>query len=279
MSSTDKIVAHLNEIHGLELALVQTLTAHIAITPRGRYRAILELHRDETREQAKSIQARLRELGVGRNPLQLVGTVANTVVGQAVAIGKAPIDLLRGGSGEEKLLKNARDEISSEALEIAFYDALEALAEGVGDVETAELARLHRTQEERAMAELRAEIKHLAQDVIDAEVKGRSSYDASRTGAADAARATGRQVRDAVRSVPGEPELEGEIRGTVASEEDLAIKNYGSLTVERILPKLKILPELELAKIDGYERQHRNRKRVLDRIRALRERQPAGAAS
>jgi len=87
------------------------------------------------------------------------------------------------------------------------------------------------------------------------------------------------RAKETVRAIPGEQELEGEIRGARADEADLAIAGYDSLTVEQILPKLKLLPELELARVDAYEREHRNRKRVLDRVRKLREGTPATAGS
>jgi ferritin-like metal-binding protein YciE len=334
LDTQDKIVQELSIIHSIELALVQTLTAHIAITPRGRYREVLERHLDETRAQAGRIQERLGELGAARNPFQIAVGAAQTFVGQAVAIGKAPLDLLRGASGEEKLLRNARDEAASEALEIASYDGLEAIATALGDTATAQLARDHRAQEEQTLRDLREVIPQLARDVVAAQVGGEPVYDVGSTGAADAVRATARFVRragrqaqdevvetaeqagaatraaasdvadaaeqtaeqtrrtarrtarrtqgaarDAVRSIPGEQEIEGQVRGAQAGPEDLAIAGYDELTVERILPKLRLLPELELAKVDAYEREHRNRKRVLDRIRQLREGQPAGTTA
>ena len=98
-----------------------------------------------------------------------------TVVGQALVLTKGPFDLLRGGpSGEEKLLKNARDEVVTEALEIATYDALEALALAVGDDATARLAARHRGQEERMLEQLRGHIPHLANAVAQARAGGRA---------------------------------------------------------------------------------------------------------
>jgi ferritin-like metal-binding protein YciE len=334
MNTQDKIVQELSIIHSIELALVQTLTSHIAITPRGRYRDVLERHLGETKTQAGRIQERMADLGAGRNPIRVaVGTV-EAAVGQALALGKAPLDLIRGASGEEKLLRNARDEAASEALEIASYDALEAIATQLGDETTAQLARDHRAQEEQTLRDLREVIPQLARDVVAAQVQGEPVYDVGTTGAADAVRDAARFVRragrkaqdeavetaqeagaatraaasdvaeaaeetvdatrrtaqrtaakaqeaatDAVRAIPGEQEIEGEIRGTQARAEDLAIAGYDTLTVEQILPKLRLLPELELAKVDAYEREHRARKRVLDRIRQLRERQPAGTTA
>ncbi|MGB0096670.1 MAG: hypothetical protein WBP81_29545, partial [Solirubrobacteraceae bacterium] len=60
----------------------------------------------------------------------------------------------------------------------------------------------------------------------------------------------------------------------VASEEDLAIARYDSLTVEEIVSKLPELSQIDLAKIDSYERKHDNRTTVLSRITALRHAEP-----
>ncbi len=74
-----------------------------------------------------------------------------------------------------------------------------------------------------------------------------------------------------MRSVPGEAEVEGEVRGaTTEIDDELPIEGYDGLTVEQLLPKLKGLSADELAVVDGYERGERNRKRVTDRIAALR---------
>ena len=54
--------------------------------------------------------------------------LAESVVGQAIALAKSPLDVLRGHGGDEKLLKNAKDECATEAREIATYDAIETLA-------------------------------------------------------------------------------------------------------------------------------------------------------
>jgi hypothetical protein len=35
--------------------------------------------------------------------------LVESVVGPALALGKTPLDLLRGSGGEEKVLKNAKD--------------------------------------------------------------------------------------------------------------------------------------------------------------------------
>jgi hypothetical protein len=81
---------------------------------------------------------------------------------------------------------------------------------------------------------------------------------------------TARQAR----KVPGIAQVEGQIKGAVASEEDLAIAHYDSLTAEEILGKLPELSQIDLAKIDSYERKNSNRITVLTRITALRGHEP-----
>ncbi|HSD80568.1 MAG TPA: DUF892 family protein, partial [Solirubrobacteraceae bacterium] len=215
MTAHDKLVQYLEEAHALEGALVQTLTVHIAITPEGAYRDLLERHLRETRDHAKALEERLGELGVGRNPFALGLGILEAVIGQAVAFGKAPLDLVRGSGGEEKLLKNAKDEIASEALEIATYDGVEALAEALGDARTAALARRHRAQEERMLADLRGLVPALTEGVVAADVLGIDSYEIGATAAADAVRAAAREVRGKAGEAAGEArETAGEARKT-----------------------------------------------------------------
>jgi ferritin-like metal-binding protein YciE len=271
MDTKDKVIQQLDEIHALELALVQTLTAHIAMTPRGDHRSVLERHLGETRRQAERIRSRLRALGAKRSPLALAYGMVQTVAGQGVSAAKAPIDLLRGTSGAEKMLKNAKDEIASEALEIASYDALEALAEQSGDQPTVRLAREHREQEERAMRELRHLIPALTASLVRADVYGEREVDLGTTGAADKARAVASRAVDVARSVPGVAAAEGEAKGVVADEDDLPISGYDDLTAAQLLPRIDKLTQVQLGLVDAYERRHSDRKQVLQRIAKRRE--------
>src|SRR6185503_9123253 len=91
-----KVVQYLNEAHAMEHALVRVLQSQIAMTPRGAYRSILETHLRETQRHADRVGRRLQALGEGSNPLMAVVGVVETVVGQALALGKTPFDLLRG---------------------------------------------------------------------------------------------------------------------------------------------------------------------------------------
>lgn len=286
--SEQKVVQYLNEAHASEVALVSVLQSQIAMTPRGSYRDGLERHLDETRGHADRVQQRLAELGQGGNPLQVLLGFTEGVLGQAVAFSKTPFDLLRGSGGEEKVLKNAKDAAASEALEIATYTALERLAQGVGDQQTAKLAASIRGDEERMLDRIMREIPKLTDAVVGADVQGNGSYEVSKTGAADAAReaagdakqaagrvkAKGKRTARQARKVPGVAQAEGQVKGAVASEGDLAIARYDSLTADEINDKLSGLSQIDLAKIDSYERKNQNRTTVLSRITSLRNSEP-----
>jgi ferritin-like metal-binding protein YciE len=286
--SEQKVAQYLGEAHASEVGLVSVLRSQIAMTPRGSYRDGLEKHLDETTRHAERIQQRLGELGEGPNPVQLFVGFAETLVSQTLALTKAPFDLMRGSGGEEKVLKNAKDAAATEALEIATYTALEQLATAVGDEQTAKLAVSIRADEERMLARIMREIPKLTDAVVGADVEGNPSYDITKTGAADATReavnevrksaretqARGKRTARQARKVPGVAHVEGQIKGAVASEQDLAIARYDSLTAEEILGKLPELSQIDLAKVDSYERKNDNRTTVLSRISSLRKQEP-----
>jgi hypothetical protein len=120
------------------------------------------------------------------------------VLGQAFALSKGPVDLVRGRAGEEKLFKNAKDEVATEAQEIATYDGLEATARAVGDVKTAELAVRIRGQEERQLSALREQLPELANATVRAIAAGDASYELESTGAAQSVRELRDDVQDEV---------------------------------------------------------------------------------
>jgi ferritin-like metal-binding protein YciE len=289
MSATDavptqkqKVVQYLNEAHATEMGLTRVLQSQIAMTSRGGYRSALEQHLQETRSHAERVQRRLAELdGGGGNPLTAGLGAVESLVGQVLALSKTPFDLLRGSGGEEKVLKNAKDACATEALEIATYTVLEHLARAVGDDKTARLAASIRADEEKMLARVTRELRPLTAAVVGAEIEGDPSYDVTTTGAADAARSTARSVNATTRrtarqarKVPGVARVEGEIKGAVASAEDLAIARYDQLTAEEIAGRLAELSQIDLAKIDAYERKHANRTTVRSRIGNLLGNEP-----
>ncbi|MDQ3723379.1 MAG: ferritin-like domain-containing protein [Actinomycetota bacterium] len=287
-ASEKKVVQYLGEAQATEQALIRMLQSQIAMTPRGAYRTALEQHLRQTRDHSSRVGERLQQLGQNGNPITAVVGAVESVLGQALAFGKTPIDLLRGSGGEEKVLRNAKDAYASEAREIATYTALERFASAVGDDETARLAASILADEEKMLQRVLREIPKLTDAVVRAEVKGNPSFDVRTTGAADAVRSAGEAALDTARSttarakrtsrqarkVPGVAQVEGQIKGAVAAEGDLAIKRYDELTADEIVAKLSDLSQIDLAKIDSYERKNQNRSTILGRIASLRGEEP-----
>ncbi len=283
-----KIVQYLSEAHATEQALVTVLQSQIAMTPGGSYRDGLETHLRETRDHASRVQRRLDELGQDSSPIHAGVRLVQSVVAQALALGKTPLDLVRGTGGEEKVLKNAKDACATEALEIATYTAIERLASSVGDKATRALAASIRADEQKMLDRVLSEIPKLTEAMVRSEIRGNPSYDISETGAADAARSASESVkktaRDATssarrtarkaRKVPGVAHAEGQVKGALASEGDLAITGYGKLTAAEIVEKLANLSQIDLAKVNSYERKNENRKTILSRITSLRGDEP-----
>ena len=232
----EKIVQYLAEAHSRETAIAQTLAAHIQIAEPGPYRSGLESHLRETQVHAQRVQQRLRELGAQRSLVAAGFGLVQNIVTNTLSMAKAPMDLIRGGDRKEKMLKNARDEMVTETLEIATYQAIERMARNVGDETTAELAADIRADEEAMLENLRNEIPNLTDAVVRSQVP--------------------------VRSRP------------VLTKEDLPISNYDNLTADEINKKLKGLTQEELAQVQAYEASNQGRKTILDRIDELEGDEP-----
>ena len=283
--SEKKIVQYLSEAHATEMALTRVLQEQIAMAPHGRYRSALERHLRETRDHATRVAARRRELQGGGDVLGAIVGTAQDAAGQMLALAKAPLDLVRGTGGEEKVLKNAKDACATEALEIATYISLEHLARAAGDTQTAELAVSIRRDEEAMLAAIQDELPALTRAVARADLGGDGSYDIADTGAADALRDVaedaGQAVRDTARTAqrqarraPGAAVAEGAAKGAVASADDLPIAGYDTLTAEQIVKRLPALSQVDLTKVEVYERRTQGRSTVVERIGALRGDEP-----
>jgi hypothetical protein len=72
------------------------------------------------------------------------------------------------------------------------------------------------------------------------------------------------------RRVPGEPQAEGAVRGAAARAQDLPIANYDDLGVREISSRLARLSEVDLSTVEAYERKHKKRKTVLQKIESVR---------
>ena len=173
------VVRYLNEARASEDAFVRVLQSQIAVTPSGSYRSALETNLEQTREHSARVGERLQELGEASTSLRVVVGVWEELLGQSLALTKTPFDLLRGTSGAEKVLKNAKAVCATEALEIATYTSLEHLARRAGDDQTVELAASIREDEEQMLQRILRELPTLTDAVADIEIDGRQAQGAA----------------------------------------------------------------------------------------------------
>lgn len=173
-----KLIQYLNEAYGKEKELETALKAHISMTSREAYKKRLREHLKETSAQAKGLERRIKQLGGQAEAMSLPGPdVASEAAAKVaaaakkgVALAQGPLHAIRGTGEAEKLLKNAKTELFNEFEEIANYLAIEELANGLYDRETARLAREFRRQEERMAGFLQKLIPQLAKQVVRDEV-------------------------------------------------------------------------------------------------------------
>jgi ferritin-like metal-binding protein YciE len=178
-----KLIQYLNEAYGKEKQLETALQAHITLTTRPPYKKRLQQHLKETKQHAKLLERRVKKLGgtpdAGPDIPGPAEAVAN-LAGRAVAAAQGPLHALRGTGEAEKMLKNAKDEYHEEAEEIANYTAIEALADLVGDKETAKIARGIKREEERMAKFLEKLIPQLTKAVAQEEIPAAERKPASR---------------------------------------------------------------------------------------------------
>jgi ferritin-like metal-binding protein YciE len=171
--SDTKLVQWLNEAHAKEAELEADLPAHIKLTKKAQYKKRLQQHLTETRDHKRSVARRIKKLGGTPSAIKApVPNVVGEVAGKAVAGVKGQVGTARAliTSQPETHIRNAQEELREEHVEIAIYTRIEALAEEVGDSETAKLARSIRRDEERMAKFLDAELPRLVRELVKDEV-------------------------------------------------------------------------------------------------------------
>ena len=164
-----KLLQYLNEAYGKERELETALQAHIGVTTRMPYKKRLREHLTETKRHGRELERRIKKISGGDGPAK-VASVAGGATGRAKSLAKGPLDIVRGTSEAEKMLKNAKTEYFNEHEEIATYTAIETLAEALHDKETAKVARTIRRDEERMARFLERQIPVLTKAVVQEEI-------------------------------------------------------------------------------------------------------------
>jgi ferritin-like metal-binding protein YciE len=175
--SETKLVQWLNEAHAKEAELEADLTAHIKLTKKAPYKKRLQKHLTETRDHKRQVARRIKKLGGKPSAVKVpakapVPGLVGEAAGKAVAGVKGQVGAARAliTSQPETHLRNAQEELREEHVEIALYTRLEALAEEVGDSDTAKLARGIRRDEERMAKFLDAELPRLVKELVKDEI-------------------------------------------------------------------------------------------------------------
>ncbi|MGP4092382.1 hypothetical protein [Streptomyces sp. KR55] len=189
-------------------------------------------------------------------------------------------------------MRNAEDEYAAAARALAACRAGEVLAEQVDDETTADLLGSLRRQDEELLRALEDSLAEHARAVA-ASTHGFGPRGGQHGGLADTAAQTMRtafdRARDAAqrgvqrargaaegvaREMPEPSPIAEEVLGAVRREEDLPIPGFSQLSTHQIERRLRTLSQADLTVIEGYERTHARRERVLDAIEQLRQEQP-----
>ncbi|WP_369387394.1 hypothetical protein AB5J72_07085 [Streptomyces sp. CG1] len=266
--ATDMLVQALREVREAEAALADRFRAHIAVTPAGEYREILERRMGDARGHVYLLDERLNSL----NPRGLVQTVAGNVLrftGQAARLSletaRAVPNALwgRGTATEQQMLRNTQDEYAVTAFGVAICRAAERISEKAEDGISSVLLRSIRRDGEETLEEIGNSLEQHAEAAVVA------SGSPAIGGAARAVREWSRWLRESAERMPGADRLRGTPDGALMSEAELPISDYRRLCAGMILDRLPQLPQTDLATVGAYERSHAARPAVLGRIADL----------
>src|SRR3954447_4738263 len=170
-----KLVQFLNEAHAKEAELELDLTAHISLTQKAPYKKRLQQHLRETRDHKRRVASRIKQLGgQAAQGVRAPGVpdAVGELAGKGIAAVKGQVGVARAALTEqaETHLRNAREELREEWVEIGLYTTIEALATEVGDRDTAKLARDIRRDEEKTAKYLEKLIPQLVKEVVKNEI-------------------------------------------------------------------------------------------------------------
>jgi ferritin-like metal-binding protein YciE len=175
------LVKYLNEAYGKEKQLEIVLQAQIGRTQNMPIKKRVREHLKETKAHARSLRSRIKALGgkaeagnvPGPDAVGEAVTAVTSLANKAAAAAKGPVQILRGTGVADNELRNIRDAFWNEAEEIAHYTVIEAIADKLGDKETAKLAKDIRREEERMQAFLGRQLVTLSGAVVREEVPAR----------------------------------------------------------------------------------------------------------
>ncbi|MET7354669.1 hypothetical protein [Streptomyces mirabilis] len=201
--ATDMLVPALREVREAEAARGDRLKAHLAVTPAGEYREVLERRVGDARGHVYRIDERLGTL----KPRGLVQTVIGNVWHPTSKAVQLPFDAAmavpgavfrgQGTATEHQLLKNVEDEYAVTAFAVAICRAAERIAQETQDEASTDLLGSIRRDGEEVLEELGSSLEeHAEATVVAAETAGG-------LGAAQAVRDWSSWLRETAERMPG----------------------------------------------------------------------------
>jgi hypothetical protein len=207
-ATTDLLVPALRDVRNAQAAVVDRFQAHVAVTPTGGYRRILERHVADAQDHISSFDEHVEQLRP-HDPLGDVLDGARHLARQATRVARLPLDVamavpvgvLRGRrkAAERQLLKNAEDEYAIIAFAVATCRAGEGIAQQADDAAGTDLLGSIRRHDEELLQALGDNLQEQAGAVAAAANGGHGGAEwVGSTGAAQAVRGGWSRLRETV---------------------------------------------------------------------------------
>jgi ferritin-like metal-binding protein YciE len=140
-SPQEKLIRYLQDAHASEVGIVTVLKDFIDEISDPQIKALFQEHLQVTHSQASRLERRLLELGSGTSDGK---SFMNQLIGKMGDMMHAAHDT------EDKTTQDLIKAFATENLEIGMYESLYSYSEGLGDRETAQLARQIQSEEKEA---------------------------------------------------------------------------------------------------------------------------------
>ena len=118
----EQLIKHIDEAHAMEQHVMRMIDGMISTTDDPQMVDELEHHKEETKQHAERMKARLEAHDAAPSMVKEMGGIMG-------ALMNMPMDMIRG----EKAGRNARDGFATEHMEIASYELLKRVAQRAGD--------------------------------------------------------------------------------------------------------------------------------------------------
>lgn len=265
----DRLIYQLGQAYAEKEMCARMLASRRQAANCERYRSQLTGHLAETRLHVDSLKNRLVVLGEDTTSAD----IDSQLQGIASTVSDLLPQFLHCEGSAESLLRHAREECAVEAREVATFYLLESLATELGDSETASICTEIRGADERAfLSYLHETIPALVSDTVHKPQQAHDRLTES-TVAKLAAAMVRRTLVQTVRLARKLAWIRNPPQAAEASV-TATIPGYDALGPEAISARLARLNQRDLCALESYERRHRKRPAVLERIAALRVREP-----